>query len=405
MRQGHAADRAVFARRLWRLWRLSQDAQPSAALLLVPDRVRLRQAQRMLDTLPLLAFLALEREAAHAKVNSRIWAPPPGTTALDLEEILEWLPAGGELPDVSLVGNCASPLDLPSLPSSEENHPSHLLPAVLKPTEKRALDLLADWPWLAPQNLGQLLGVSRSRLYQVLSGIRVAGLTRTVEADGQRCLALTDRELALLARRDRTSVGTARKRWSVMPVREGEGLTWRNVSGSRSRQLLRHLEHTRAVHGFLAALSVQARRDGWEVLQLDPPRRAVRFFQHGSRLHSVRPDAFGILKRAGSGFPFFLEWERRAVRPGTMTARLSPYLRYYATHRPLDDHGAAPAVLVVFDDALAATHFLDLAERRTRETGVKIPLLVSCRAALDKLGPLGPAWQRPGRWLPSAPLA
>ena len=190
-----------------------------------------------------------------------------------------------------------------------------------------------------------------------------------------------------------------------MPVREGEGLTWRNVSGSRSRQLLRHLEHTRAVHGFLAALATQARADGWEVLQLDPPRRAVRFFQHGSRLHSVRPDAFGILKRAGSGFPFFLEWERRAVRPGTMTARLAPYLRYYATHRPLDDHGAAPAILVVFDDDLAATHFLDLAERRTRETGVKIPLRVSCPAVLDKRGPLDTVWQRPGHHQPCVPFS
>ena len=71
------------------------------------------------------------------------------------------------------------------------------------------MDLLADWPWLSPERLGQLLGVSRSRLYQVLSGIRVAGLTGTVEVDGQRCLALTDRGLALLARRDRASVGTA----------------------------------------------------------------------------------------------------------------------------------------------------------------------------------------------------
>ena len=63
VRQGHTTDRAVFARRLWRL---TQDARPSAALILVPDRVRLRQAQRMLDFLPLTAFLSLEGDAARA---------------------------------------------------------------------------------------------------------------------------------------------------------------------------------------------------------------------------------------------------------------------------------------------------------------------------------------------------
>ena len=45
----------------------------------------------------------------------------------------------------------------------------------------------------------------------------------------------------------------------------------------------------------------------------------------------------------------------RAVRPVTMAARLGPYLRYYSSHRPTDDHGAQPMVLIVFDDELAAT--------------------------------------------------
>ena len=49
------------------------------------------------------------------------------------------------------------------------------------------------------------------------------------------------------------------------------------------------------------------------------------------------------------------------MRPTTMSARLAPYLRYYSTHRPTDDHGAQPAVLVVFDDDLTQTHFLRVA--------------------------------------------
>ena len=49
VRQGNTADRAVFAKRLWRL---SEEARPGAVLLLVPDDVRLRQAGRALDSLP-----------------------------------------------------------------------------------------------------------------------------------------------------------------------------------------------------------------------------------------------------------------------------------------------------------------------------------------------------------------
>ena len=103
-----------------------------------------------------------------------------------------------------------------------------------------------------------------------------------------------------------------------------------------------NLEHTQAVHWFLAILANQSRSQGWEAAQLDPPRRASRFFHHEDRLHSVRPDAFGVLKREGKVRPFFLEWERRAVRPVTMAARIAPYLRYYAANRPLDDHGVVP---------------------------------------------------------------
>ena len=94
------------------------------------------------------------------------------------------------------------------------------------------------------------------------------------------CLALSDRGLGLLARRDRSAVGAARQRWSAAPLDPAAPLDWRNVRGSRSRQLLRNLDHTQAVHWFLAALACQsrlARATRW--YELDPPRRSARFFR------------------------------------------------------------------------------------------------------------------------------
>ena len=158
------------------------------------------------------------------------------------------------------------------------------------------------------------------------------------------------------------------------------------------------------MHGFVAALARQARPKGWELAQLDPPMRAARHFRHRDGLRSVHPDAFGVLRRESTIWPFFLEWERRAVRPSTMADRLAPYLRYYSTHRPTDDHGAQPAVLVVLADDIAATNFLRVARKEMTEARVEIPLLVSHEGLLAREGPLGQAWRTPGGWESVCPL-
>ena len=147
------------------------------------------------------------------------------------------------------------------------------------------------------------------------------------------------------------------------------------------------------MHWFVATLSRQARSQSEEIVQIDPPRRAARYFWHYDKLRSVQPDAFGVLRRAGKVWPFFLEWERRAVRPVTMAARIAPYLRYFSSHRPTDDHGSQPTVLVVFEDVVSQTHFLRVAREEMARTGGAVPLLVSHRSLLERVGPLGRAWR------------
>ncbi len=385
VRQGLTADRTGFSKRLWRL---REGPLPGGVLVLAPDEVRLRQARRLLASASFPVFLALEKDAALAGLDSPVWRPPTVAADLDLRYVLSHLDRGGGLPVEAQPMRVALPGDIDlDGPASD-----YLLPVMLTPAEKRAVDLLSDWPWASKQDLAGLMGATVRRVSQLIARLQDLGLVVHANAIGTRRLALSDQALGLLARRDRTSVGMARRRWSVAPLDPQAPLTWRNVSGSRSRQLLRNAEHTGAVHRFLVALSTQARVAGWEIVQLDPPRRASRYFRHDGRLHSVRPDAFGVLRRGEKTLPFFLEWERRAVRPGTMAARLAPYLRYYATRRPLDDHGAIPAVLVVFDDDLAATHFLRVARQEMERAGVEVPLRVSHKAALEGQGPLGRGW-------------
>ena len=350
VRQGRTADRTGFAKRLWRL---GEGPSCGGVLRLLSDEVRLRHARRLLARTSATALLALEREAAAATPDDPVWRLPSVNAAVDLRSALHRMRSGGPLPTEPPLVRASLPEDIDDS-GAGQGVPEHLLPALLKPAEKRALDLLADWPWIDLRDLAGLLGVSEQRASQLTTALEGFGLATRVPAAGRR-LTLTDLGLTLLARRDRAAVGGAKKRWSPAPSDAGD---WRNVSGRRSRQLLRDMDHTAAVHGFIAALAVQARALGWEAAQLDPPIRASRYFRHYGGMRSVHPDAFGLLRRGQAAWAFFLEWERRAVRPSTMSARIAPYLRYYSSHRPTDDHGATPAVLIVFDDDIAQTHFL-----------------------------------------------
>ena len=383
VRQGRAADRTALSRRLWKL---REGPLLGATLILASDEVRLRHARGRAPR-TVNALLALEQDAALAAPEDAVWRPAASGPPVALRNALEQLEPGGELPVESPPLKADMPED--SFPDSDP-----ALPVLLRPAEKRAIDLIFDWPWMLRTELASLVAVSTRRASQIVNPLEGFGLvTRPIDGSGR--LALTDRGLALLARRDRTSVAVARRRWSVMPVDAGASLDWRNVSGGRTRQLLRNIEHTSAVHAFVAALARQASALGWEIVQLDPPHRASRHFRHEGRNRSVNPDAFGILRRGPATWAFFLEWERRAVRPSTMAARLAPYLRYYSSHGPTDDHGARPAVLIVFDEENAAANFLRVAQQEMDRTGVTVPLWVSHRGAIASLGPLGRAWRTP----------
>ena len=395
IRQGLTSGRTGFAKRMWRL---RDSPIPGTLFVLAPDPVRLRQVRRLVAGAPAMTFLALERDVATAGAAGRVWRTASGPVLLDLRTALEHAGQGRAWPAGEPATGATEPEDIPLRLVEESAGPEgselgHLLPAVLGPAEKRTLDLLWDWPWITPSHLCGLLGVEAGRMSKILVGLEKLGLVHRLTTNGRRRLALTDRALALLARRDRTSVGAARKRWSVGSVNASSSTGWRSVSGTKSRQLIRHIGHTEAVHWFLAALSRQAHHGGWEVVQLDPPHRASRYFRHRGGLHSVHPDAFAALRKDGMIRPFFLEWERRAVRPVTMAARLAPYLRYYASRRPIDDHGAVPSVLVVFEEELATGQFLRVAKETMRRPVVKIPLRVSHRSVLESAGPLGPAWK------------
>lgn len=394
IRQGATTDRTAFAARV--RWLPDADQPlPRGLLALLPDEVRLRQARRLLARYPGPAFLALEKHAANASADDRVWRLTTTPAVLSLDEALAHLKPGGRLPAEPSLRRLSPPEHI-SVPEDEGKTPDYLLPAVLKPADKRALDRLSEWPWITPEDLGGLMGISESRVSRLCQELTRHGLVCRASLNGFRRLTLSRRGLAVLARRDRASIATAVRRWGAGIAADGALMSWRSVPGARSRPLARTIEHTQAVHRFMAALARQARlKPGCRLLQVSPPRLSTRYFRHRGRLRSIHPDGSGVVRAWARTVPFLLEWERRALNPSTMSARLAPYLRYYSSNQPLDDHGHRPLALVVFDDPLAEANFLGVARREMERTAVRLPLWVSHRALLEVVGPLGPAWRNP----------
>ena len=213
VRQGLTSDRTAFSKRLWRLW---EGPVPGAVLLLMPDEVRLRHARRLLTGARSPALLALERDVAQANDGDPMWRLPSISAAIDLRSALDRAGVGSPLPAEPRLSRASIPWDIPGdFPGPDL--PEYMLPALLKSAEKRALDLLSDWPLISRKDLASLLAVSESRASQLVSALVGFGLVTRVAAAGRR-LALTDKGLALLARRDRASFSIAKRRWSVAPL-------------------------------------------------------------------------------------------------------------------------------------------------------------------------------------------
>ena len=285
LRQGVTSDRTGLSKRVWRLL---EGPAPDALLVLAPDPVRLRYTMRLMDRSHSMVLVAQERHAALAEATDRVWRLRIGT-AVSLDWALPHISATGDaLPAERPEGNPSRAPDL-ALPQEGLKAREHLLPALLKPGEKRVMDLLADWPWITAKELSSILGVSSMRVSQLLERLLEGGLVTRTAVGRRRPLALTDSGLGVLARRDRTSVGRMRRQWSTESDDDSGSADWRNFSGRRSRLLARNMEHTEAVHRFLARLTAQAKAQGVEVLQVDPPHRASRHFWHGDRLRSIHP--------------------------------------------------------------------------------------------------------------------
>ena len=397
MREGRSALPSHLGQRLRSLM---HGRRPHTIVVLAPDSLRLRDWKRMMERMPISAFLVLEEDVMRAG-DETVYHVPSDPDPWPLRRAVR-LAGGGAVPTERRLSRVSPP------PSDLEGHlrdiedgrtrPSdsdHTLALSLDAGSKRVMDTLSLWPWASVTDLADMLGVSTSRTLKMLDRPLRLGLVTRIR-HGRVRYVLGDRGLAFHARRDRLAVPMTLRRWSPSRSEPDSPLSWQDLRGSRTRQLARHMAHTSAVHSFMAAMSRQARETGILLAEAQPPHRAGRRYPTTTGYGAVNPDAYGRLESAhGHVLHFFLELERRAEWRGRFLEKLRPYLRYYASGQPLETFGEWPSVLFVFRDEIAEMGFLRASEGEAELYDVEevLPLFTTTEGLVAKHGPLDAIWR------------
>ncbi len=277
----------------------------------------------------------------------------------------------------------------------------------LSPTDRALLDFVGRHPFQPPERLASVLGWQVKWARQLRNRLMARGLMRLlgpeeVGADfgALELVELTEAGLALVAAQQGLPLAAA-VRYNGLA-----GGTPDNPIGSR-RQLVAHLSHALGVDGILVDLMETARRA--VASANDEALVEWRNAAACSRRH-LRPDGYGIYRRGGRLYGFFLEYDR-----GTMSARdylqkFAAYFEYLTIGSFSRDYEGFPTILVVTKDRMAEDRIARAACAAAVGRGVAIPLLLTCewRIFLDPGNPrglLGPIWREPGstrrrHWLP-----
>ena len=406
MRQGTSLPTANFRYRLRSMEMLPHDKKHTVTLVLTHSDQASRRAIRTLGdhTQHNRTFVATEEEFLAGDHEYTVWQrcgqgsnnslPEKIDPSISLSTIVPWMGQTLEASELHQRATGHRPPD----PESLYTYHKHVgmpepkkqlttsLSVQLTATEKQALDLLAAWPLCTKEQLAGLMGgVTRRRVNQILRSLTNRSL---VETEGRRHV-LTDDGLRYLARRDRASVSMVLRRWSAERhnADNGGAATYR---GPSLRTIASQMDHHDAVASFAAAITAEtAHSETYEILDLQPTSRSTIGYKYKDTNYVLHPDAAFLLGRWGYTRHCLLEFERRAITPKRIRARLTNYRRYFRSGWAVRDHGEySPLVLFVFENANSERAFLRVA------AGVDIPtMLTSNNDLINQRGVLGEVWR------------
>lgn len=303
-----------------------------------------------------------------------------------------------------LVGNALGSVTVVSV------SPGHLgwLAVSLGLADHPLLDLAARHPFLTAEDVSTVLDCSVDRVRRRLHTLIRRGLLRLAEPDdsadqmGEQLLEVTGPGLELVADHLGMTLTVAVRECGLAGGGPDEPV------GAR-RTLMRHLAHTRGVDRLFIALSRTARQ-----LTAVGGDDALVGWQNAaacSRRH-LRPDGYGMYRRAGQLHGFFLEYDRGTMNRRDYFRKFAAYYYYAATRRFEQDYQGYPTILVIATDNASERRIAGVAARAARGRHARLPLFLTSlwriESAANPHGLLGRIWREPqaafderGYWLPT----
>ncbi|MDE2967167.1 MAG: replication-relaxation family protein [Chloroflexota bacterium] len=398
VRQGPMLTNASLRYRIRTIERMNAGERPLLTLILTESEQDMRRVLRAIadPSTHTETLVAVTGDVIAVQGESRVWQQGgygfASTPTLEPDVPLSTIVAHAHRLADAYPNLSRSPMRRPSSASRSDlpdpaDQLDQALSLSLSRAEKRALDLLAGWPFSSPAQLAGLMdGVSERRAKQVLQALREHGLVQREEPG----YLLTDAGLTHLARRDRAAVGPTLDRWT--PLRDEEGYI-----GSLVQTAAKQHRHQAGVTDFCARLSAEtARSSDHELLDLLPTQRSQISYEHRWTRYPLYPDASFQLRAHDDWHWCLLEFERRATTPRRVPERLRAYRRFFGSDYVRPDHGGQlPLVLFVFETERAESTFLDTAEQVS-----PAPFLSSNLDAIGEHGVLGRSWRAWGARVP-----
>lgn len=373
-------------------------------LALVPDSWRQQDWLRRMRHLQIRGAVAIEEGfLTEPRPDARVWLRRGSARHESLEEVLGQLDGSHAPRESPFRQNSPPPESFVADPINRKTAlKDYELPLVLKPFEKEIIDLITAWPLMTVNDLADFLGITRQGVDKALRTPIRHGVVDRIFVNGDRVSphALPNRGLIMLAKRDRLPTQHTLHAWSAEP-RNGsygpdDGWDTADTRGTRMRPLMRAITHTAMVCSFFAIFHRQAREDGGRLANAESFHRSWRgFADRDGYAGQLRPDGYGVFTSGTFRVPFFVEWERRANKPGLYIDKLRPYIRYYKSDRADEEPGEWPVLLLVLRDATAEDGFWRVASDQLRWHPVGDRLRVptsTAELALDP-GPLRRVWR------------
>lgn len=262
----------------------------------------------------------------------------------------------------------------------------------LTPADRALLDMLARHPFLSTDDLATALGCDAASVQRRQDRLAGAGILRvlTLEETGDEAaeqVELTRSGLVLVAHSQGLSLGTA-VRWNGL----AGGGPQRPI-GTRGK-LLQDLAHTRGADAVFLGLLRTARE-----LACAGRDDALVEWRNASACSRgyLRPDGYGLYRRGGQLYGFFLEYDRGTMSLRGYLKKFATYVDYWASGRFARDYAGFPTILVVTTTYAAEVRIAAAARLASVSRARRLPVLLTSQARIQSnpLGLLGPIWCEP----------